>query len=142
MQHLNITPASALAGSDAFVTFAGERYYQICDVDALPQFFISLASSGDHWLFISSSSGLTAGRSSPEYALFPYIPVDRIHESHQHTGAVTHIKVHSGSQTQIWSPFFHQKPWKGRSTRNLYKNTLGTKICFEENFFESSISGQ
>ena len=132
MQHLNITPASALAGSDAFVTFAGERYYQICDVDALPPFFISLASSGDHWLFISSSSGLTAGRSSPEYALFPYIPVDRIHEGHQHTGALTHIKVQTEGQPQIWSPFFHQKPWKGPCTRNLYKNTLGTKICFEE----------
>jgi len=132
MRNLKLTTSNIQPDFGGFVTFAGERYYQICDVDGLPPFFISLAARGDHWLFISSSSGLTAGRSAPEYALFPYVPVDRIHESHQHTGAVTHIKVHSGSQTQIWSPFFHQKPWKGRSTRNLYKNTLGTKICFEE----------
>ncbi|MDG1113044.1 MAG: hypothetical protein P8N63_04650 [Pseudomonadales bacterium] len=132
MRYLKLTTPNTQPDFGGFVTFAGERYYQICDVDDLPPFFISLAARGDHWLFISSSSGLTAGRSAPEYALFPYVPVDRIHESHQHTGSVTHIKVHSGGQTRFWSPFFHQKPWKGGCTRNLYKNTLGTKICFEE----------
>ena len=97
MRNLKLTTSNIQPDFGGFVTFAGERYYQICDVDGLPPFFISLAARGDHWLFISSSSGLTAGRSAPEYALFPYVPVDRIHESHQHTGAVTHIKVHSGS---------------------------------------------
>lgn len=140
MRNLKLTTPHTQPDFGGFVTFAGERYYQICDVDALPPFFISLAARGDHWLFISSSSGLTAGRSAPEYALFPYVPVDRIHESHQHTGAITHIKVHSGGQTQIWSPFFHQKPWKGRCTRNLYKNTLGTKICFEEVHHEHQLT--
>jgi len=140
MRNLKLTNPNIQPDLGGFVTFAGERYYQICDVDDLPPFFISLAARGDHWLFISSSSGLTAGRSAPEYALFPYVPVDRIHESHQHTGAVTHIKVHSGGQTQIWSPFFHQKPWKGRCTRNLYKNILGTKICFEEIHHEHQLT--
>ena len=140
MRNLKLTNPNIQPEFGGFVTFAGERYYQICDVDDLAPFFVSLAARGDHWLFISSSSGLTAGRGAPEYALFPYVPVDRIHESHQHTGALTHIKVHSGGQTQIWSPFFHQKPWKGRCTRNLYKNTLGTKICFEEVHHEHQLT--
>ena len=64
-----------------FVDVDGERYYVIRDVDRMPPFFVSVISSADHWLFVSSSGGLTAGRVSPETALFPYLPVDRIHES-------------------------------------------------------------
>ena len=65
MRNLKLTNPNIQPDLGGFVTFAGERYYQICDVDDLPPFFISLAARGDHWLFISSSSGLTAGRSAP-----------------------------------------------------------------------------
>ena len=68
------------AVSGEFVTFGGERYYAIRNVDQMAPFFISVISSADHWLFVSSTGGLTAGRVSPETALFPYIPVDRVHE--------------------------------------------------------------
>jgi hypothetical protein len=52
----------------------------------MPPFLISLASDSDHWMFISSNGGLTAGRVSPETSLFSYITVDRIYESTPHTG--------------------------------------------------------
>ena len=48
--------------SGEFVTFAGERYYVIRNVDQMAPFFISVISSADHWLFVSSTGGLTAGR--------------------------------------------------------------------------------
>ena len=50
----------------AFLDFAGERYYAIRNVDRMAPFFISVISSSDHWLFVSSTGGLTAGRVSPE----------------------------------------------------------------------------
>lgn len=132
MQHLKIQPAPQHSESGAYVTMNRERWYQIRDVDHLSPFFITLASGSDHWLFLSSTSGLTAGRRAPEFALFPYITVDRIHESHGHTGAFTHFRVRSGGERHLWSPWLHKRAWKGNCSRNLYKNSLGTKVCFEE----------
>ncbi len=49
----------------------GERFYAIRHVDKMPPFFVSVVSSSDHWLFVSSRGGLTAGRVSAERSLFP-----------------------------------------------------------------------
>ena len=72
-----------------FVTLAGERYYAINNMDQMDPFFISVISNSDHWLFISSTGGLTAGRVSPNTPLFPYVTVDKIHDSYLHTGSKT-----------------------------------------------------
>ncbi len=118
--------------SGEFLTLAGERYYAIRNVDEMAPFFISLVSNSDHWLFISSTGGLTAGRVSPETALFPYITVDKIHESHSHTGSKTLISTGADGQRHEWEPFnrAHQDGYS--TSRNLYKNVLGNKLCFEE----------
>ncbi|MDX1572190.1 MAG: hypothetical protein R3200_17030, partial [Xanthomonadales bacterium] len=58
--------------SGEFVDLDGERFYAIRNVDRMKPFFISVISHDDHWLFVSSSGGLTAGRVSPDTALFPY----------------------------------------------------------------------
>lgn len=115
-----------------FVTMADERYYAIRDVDKMAPFFISLVSDSDHWMFISSNGGLTAGRVSPETALFPYITVDRIYESTPHTGSRTLFRVEQGGQTVSWEPFNKEQDGHYAITRNLYKNTLGNKVMFEE----------
>jgi hypothetical protein len=120
------------AVSGEFVTFFGERYYAIRNVDQMPPFFISVISSADHWLFVSSTGGLTAGRVSPETALFPYVTVDKIHESTPHTGPRTLLRVRSDGGRQLWEPFDVESRRRFRVTRNLYKNTLGNKLCFEE----------
>ena len=52
--------------SGEFVDIDGERYYAIYNVDRMEPFFISIVSDKDHWLFISSTGGLTAGRISPD----------------------------------------------------------------------------
>ena len=85
-------PPAALP-SGAFVTLNGERFYKISNLDALEPFFISLVSSSDHWLFIASTGGLTAGRVSAEQALFPYYTVDRITENNENTGNVAVLRV-------------------------------------------------
>ena len=120
------------AVSGEFVTFAGERYYVIRNVDDMAPFFISVISCADHWLFVSSTGGLTAGRVSPETALFPYVTVDKIHESTAHTGPRTVLRVVTDGARQLWEPFSKEYRSPFAITRNLYKNTLGNKLCFEE----------
>ena len=118
--------------SGEFVSFGGERYYAIRNVDAVAPFFISVISSADHWLFVSSTGGLTAGRVSPETALFPYIPVDRVHESFPHTGPRTVLRVMTDGHPQRWEPFNRDCDTHFDFSRHLYKNVLGNKLCFEE----------
>ena len=93
---------SAVGVSGEFLTIEGERYYAIRNVDRMAPFFMSIISSSDHWLFVSSSGGLSAGRVSPDTALFPYIPVDRIHESNTHTGSKTVLRVRRDVSTHLW----------------------------------------
>jgi hypothetical protein len=115
-----------------FITRDNERYYAIRNVDNMPAFFISVVSNSDHWLFVSSNGGLTAGRVSPELALFPYAPVDKIEESAPHTGPKTILRVQQHGKVHNWEPFNEAHTDNYGLTRNLYKNTLGNKLCFEE----------
>lgn len=118
--------------SGKFIDLNGERFYAIYNVDQMPAFFISLISDSDHWMFLSSNTGLSAGRVSPETALFTYQTVDRIHESHLHTGCKTIIKKTSEQQTHFWEPFNQEHDDRFSVSRNLYKNLIGNKICYEE----------
>ncbi|MFW2388842.1 MAG: hypothetical protein ACN4G0_10925 [Polyangiales bacterium] len=118
--------------SGEFLTLAGERYYAIRNVEQMAPFFISVVSNSDHWLFVSSTGGLTAGRVSPETALFPYITVDKIHESRPHTGSKTIVTTVADGRRREWEPFNGGHAERFSTTRNLYKNLLGNKICFEE----------
>jgi hypothetical protein len=118
--------------SGEFLSIEGERYYAIRNVDKMAPFFISVISSSDHWLFVSSTGGLTAGRVSPDTPLFPYIPVDRIHESGAHTGSKTILRVRVDGNTQLWEPFNREHLGRYSITRNLYKSVLGNKLRFEE----------
>jgi hypothetical protein len=128
----HIGTANAATVSGEFIDFGGERYYVIRNVDKMAPFFISVISNSDHWLFVSSTGGLTAGRVSPETALFPYVTVDKIHESGPHTGPKTLLRVSANGQRHDWEPFNREHDGRYALSRNLYKNRLGNKLCFEE----------
>ncbi len=115
-----------------FLTMDGESYYAIHNVDKIPPFFVSVVSNSDHWLFISSNGGLTAGRISPDTALFPYVTVDKIHESTANTGSKTLLRVSRRAGSCLWEPFNREHDGHFTVSRHLYKNVLGNKICFEE----------
>ena len=118
--------------SGEFVTVGGERYYAIRNVDRMAPFFISVVSSDDHWLFVSSTGGLSAGRVSPETALFPYVTDDKIRDSAPHTGSKTIIRARSGANERYWEPYNREQDGRYKTSRNLYKNVIGNKLCFEE----------
>ena len=132
-QHLpdQSVPANENASGE-FIDFAGERYYVIRDVDKMAPFFISVISAFDHWLFASSAGGLTAGRVSPDHALFPYTTVDKIDDSSGTTGPRTIIKVDSEKGALYWEPFNREQRGLFATRCSLYKNVLGNKLCYEE----------
>ncbi|WP_237561751.1 hypothetical protein [Flagellimonas algicola] len=114
------------------VQIGNEGFFKISDSDKLRPFFMSIVSDSDHWMFISSNGGLSAGRKNTEYSLFPYYTDDKITESAEITGSKTIIVVHAPDAPEIWEPFSNRNREKFHVTRNLYKSVYGNKILFEE----------
>ena len=114
------------------IDFEGEKYYKISNSDAMRPFFMSIVSDSNHWMFISSNGGLTAGRKDSGFALFPYYTDDKITESAAITGSKTIIQVHSDGKTKLWQPFSDRYSGIYKIARNLYKNSYGNKVIFEE----------
>jgi len=114
------------------VQHENESYFMISNHDSMRPFFMSIVSDSNHWMFISSNGGLTAGRKNPEYALFPYYTDDKITESADLTGSKTILRVRTGDHVQVWEPFSERFTGKYIIGRNLYKSFYSNKILFEE----------
>ncbi|MCK6694372.1 MAG: hypothetical protein L6Q97_20000, partial [Thermoanaerobaculia bacterium] len=115
-----------------YIQTGTDRYFKISDSDALRPFFMSIVSDSDHWMFISSNGGLSAGRKNADYALFPYYTDDKITESAEITGSKSIFLVHHAGAQHIWEPFSNRYEGIHRCSRNLYKHIFGNKIIFEE----------
>lgn len=114
------------------VSLYNETFYKISNSDKMRPFFMSLVSNSNHWLFISSNGALTAGRKDSNNALFPYYTDDKITESLETTGSKTIIQVHNDDKTFLWEPFSNRYQGVYAIKRNLYKNSYGNKVLFEE----------
>ncbi len=114
------------------VTLAGERYFKMTDSDKLRPFFMSIVSDGNHWMFISSNGGLSAGRKNAEYSLFPYYTDDKITEAADLTGSKTIFRVAYKGSVVTWEPFADRYRDRFNISRNLYKSVHGNSIIFEE----------
>src|SRR5210317_1140753 len=107
------------------VRIDGERFYKISNYDGMRPFFMSIVSNSNHWMFISSTGGLTAGRKNSNYSLFPYYTDDKITESFETTGSKTLCLVTRSDQTSLWEPFSSKYEGVYNLSRNLYKNSYG-----------------
>ena len=114
------------------VLLQNESFYKIANSNAMRPFFMSIVSDSDHWMFISSNGALTAGRKNSDNAVFPYYTDDKITESHEITGSKTILQIHKDGKTLLWEPFSERYEGVYAITRNLYKNSYGNKIIFEE----------
>jgi hypothetical protein len=114
------------------IHFDNEVYYKISNSSTMRPFFMSLVSNSNHWMFISSNGGLSAGRKDAENALFPYYTDDKITESSETTGSKTIFHVHKNDKSFLWEPFSNKYQGVYSIKRNLYKNKYGNKIIFEE----------
>ena len=87
IENYKVHPNKIIKGEEVLI--AGENFQKISNVDRMRPFFMSLISNSNHWLFISSSGGLTAGRKHSSNALFPYYTDDKIVESAENSGSKT-----------------------------------------------------
>jgi hypothetical protein len=115
-----------------YVSLLGEPFYKIENYDAMEPFFMTIVSSSDHWLFISSNGGLSAGRGNADQALFPYYTEDKLTDNCETTGSKTILLVTRSQRTSIWEPFSTRQQGCYPIIRNLYKNVSGTALVFEE----------
>lgn len=111
------------------VLIENETYFKISNSDEMRPFFMSIVSDSNHWMFVSSNGGLSAGRKNSEYSFFPYYTDDKITESSEITGSKSIFLINS---KQLWEPFSIRQEGVYQTTRNLYKNVYGNKIVFEE----------
>ena len=114
------------------VELNNEKFLKINNADSLRAFFMSIVSPTDHWMFISSNGGLTAGRKNAGYSLFPYYTDDKITEFADITGSKTIFKVDGQGDTFFWEPFSKRFSDQYQLSRNLYKSIHGHKLIFEE----------
>jgi hypothetical protein len=115
-----------------FVKIENESFYCIHDYQEMPDFFVSVVSDSDHFMFISSNGSLTAGRKDRDNALFPYYTDDKIHDYRGLTGSKTVIRVEKKEKVYLWEPFTENSENVYGARRNLYKSIYGNKILFEE----------
>ncbi|MGC9312615.1 MAG: hypothetical protein ACP5IA_07955, partial [Sediminispirochaetaceae bacterium] len=111
----------------------GVTHYTIDGYDHMDPFFMSIISHSDHWMYLSSRGGLTAGRKSADHALFPYCTDDKIHDAAETTGPITYFFVRRGTHTYLWEPF--AASWAGRvyeNRRRLHRSVNGNRVVFEE----------
>jgi hypothetical protein len=114
------------------VSLDGEHFCRIANYDRMRPFFLTMVSDADHWMFLSSTGALTAGRRDPDLALFPYYTDDKIHDSAEITGGKLLLRVQRNNRTHLWEPFSERYRGVYRVRRNLYKNRPGNQIFFEE----------
>ncbi len=114
------------------INIYGENFYKIANHDKMRPFFMSIVSDSNHWMFISSNGGISAGRKNAEFALFPYYTDDKITEFADITGSKSIFQIEFNNEKFIWEPFSERFNDKYSITRNLYKNEFGNKIIFEE----------
>lgn len=115
-----------------FVEIEGEKFYKISHCNRMPDFFMTIVSDSNHWMFLSSNGSLSAGRKNRDNALFPYYTVDKIHDYKGLTGSKTYFIVNKSEKTFLWEPFSDESEKIYSIERNLYKSIFGNKIIFEE----------
>ncbi|MEX2443242.1 MAG: hypothetical protein WD492_06545 [Alkalispirochaeta sp.] len=113
----------------------GTAYYEIRDSDQMKPFLTTIVGSSNHWMYLSSSGGLTCGRRNPDHALFPYYTDDKIHESIHTTGPFTALRVYpasTGDTAALWVPFSDRYRGLDRISRRLLKSHAGDQVVLEE----------
>jgi hypothetical protein len=103
----NKTTSSKKEITGRMVQFENESYLKISNSDGIRPFFMSVVSDSNHWMFISSNGGLSAGRKNSESALFPYYTDDKITESAEITGSKTIMHVNKKGKP-IYGNRFHR----------------------------------
>ena len=122
------------------VSLDGERYLKLSDSNVMRPFLMSIISDGNHWMFISSNGGLSAGRKNSDFSLFPYTTDDKLTNNFDTTGSKSIFRVTTNGQQITWEPFTDRNRDGHEVSRNIYKSIYGNKVRFEEVNHDLSLS--
>ncbi len=120
-----------------FTKLDGEagQFYKIENYDCMDDFFMTITSSSDIWNFCWAQGGITAGRIDCDHAIFPYYTADKVSDAKSYTGSYTVVQAGN----ILWEPFASlsatpalRRLAEKNIRRNIYKNTTGTQVWFEE----------
>lgn len=125
-----------------WVEIGDEIFYKISQVNEMRPFFMSIVSDSNHWIFMASNGGISAGRKNADYALFPYYTDDKITESAELTGSKTILEINKNGNRHIWEPFSERSNGLYRCIQNLYKSRYSNSVIFEEINTDLDISFQ
>jgi hypothetical protein len=128
----NLTSKRGKEITGELVKYENESYYKISNSHKMRPFFMSIISDSNHWMFISSNGGLTAGRINAEYSIFPYYTDDKITELAETSGCKSIFRIHKEGKSLLWEPFSERQAGLYSIVRNVYKNEFGNKLIFEE----------
>ena len=97
---LGASPLAAGGNSvtGSYVQRGDEVFYRIENFNDMDDFFISVVSDSNHWLFISTRGGLSAGRTDCDSALFPYYTEDKLRENSANTGSRTLVMIEAADK--------------------------------------------
>ena len=87
------------------ITINNETFYKISNSHLMRPFFMTIVSDSDHWMFISSNGGLTAGRKNAEFSIFPYYTDDKITELAEISGSKSIFRIHKNNKIHLLEPF-------------------------------------
>ena len=128
----NLRQTNPLEPEGKLIKIEGDWFFKISNVDNMPPFFMSIVSDANHWMFIGSNGGLSAGRKDCNQALFPYYTVDKILETSETTGSKTILRVDQDGKSLLWEPFSVRTDSVYNTETNLYKSEYGNTVIFEQ----------
>ena len=68
----NLRQTNPLEPEGELIKIEGDWFFKISNVDNMPPFFMSIVSDANHWMFIGSNGGLSAGRKDCNQAPVSY----------------------------------------------------------------------
>ena len=86
-------------------------------------FFMSIVSSSDHWLFLSSNGGVSAGRANSNNSLFPYTTDDKVTDNAESTGSKSIFKISKAKRNFYGSRFLTS------TKESMQLSAIYTKTC-------------
>ena len=128
----NLRQTNPIEPDGKLIKIKGDWFFKISNVDNMPPFFMSIVSDANHWMFIGSNGGLSAGRKDCNQALFPYYTVDKILETSETTGSKTILRVDQDGKSFLWEPFSVLTDSGYNIETNLYKSEYGNVVIFEQ----------
>ncbi len=115
-----------------YVVEGPRTWYRIANYDAMKPFLVSVSNPGNIWMFVTTTGGITAGRTSSDSSLFPYLTEDNIADGYGHTGSLTVFLVHTEGASRLWEPLGWCGPRVYETERSFYKTVQGDGVMFSE----------